>query len=62
MFTFTILFQDAEVACATADDFADARELAIDEARDGFYGSVLRDCEFSSVAPSGVRIAGPLFI
>lgn len=62
MFTFTILFQDAEVACAEAERFEDAREQAIEEAREGFYGSVLRDCEFSSVAPSGMRVAGPLFI
>ncbi|PXW28230.1 hypothetical protein [Paraburkholderia caballeronis] len=64
MYTFTILFQDAEVACAEAERFEDAREQAIDEARDGFYASVLPDCEFSATCDHGVigRVTGPLFI
>ncbi|MEZ7524039.1 hypothetical protein [Burkholderia vietnamiensis] len=64
MYTFTILYQGAEVACAEADRFEDAREQAIDEARDGFYAPVLRDCEFSSTCDRGViaNVTGPLFI
>jgi hypothetical protein len=64
MYTFTILFQDAEVACATADDFSDARELAIEEAREGFYASVLRECEFSATCERGVigQVTGPLYL
>lgn len=64
MFTFTILFQDSEVACAEAERFEDAREQAIEEAREGFYASVLRDCEFSATCSHGVvhRVSGPLFI
>ncbi|TAM07227.1 MAG: hypothetical protein EPN70_03380 [Paraburkholderia sp.] len=64
MFTFTILYQDAEVACAEAERFEDAREQAIEEARDGFYASVLRDCQFSSTSDRGVirKVTGPLFI
>lgn len=64
MFNFTILFQGAEVACAEAERFEDARASAIEEARDGFYASVLRDCEFSSTSDRGVigQVTGPLFI
>lgn len=64
MFTFTILFQDAEVACAEAERFEDAREQAIEEAREGFYAPVLRDCEFSATSDRGVigQVTGPLFL
>lgn len=64
MFTFTILYQDAEVACAEAERFEDARAAAIDEARESFYASVLRECEFSATSSRGVvsRVTGPLFI
>lgn len=64
MFNFTILFQGCEVACAEAERFEDAREQAIDEAREGVYGGALRDCEFSATSDHGVisRITGPLFI
>jgi hypothetical protein len=64
MFTFTILYQNAEVACAEAERFEDAREQAIDEARDGFYSSVLRDCEFSATCGRGLirHVTGPLFL
>ena len=64
MFTFTILFQDAEVSCAEAERFEDAREQAIEEASEGFYASVLRDCTFSATATRGVisRVTGPLFL
>ena len=64
MYTFTILFQDAEVACAEAERFEDARAEAIEEARQGFYAPVLRDCEFSATSDRGVirEVSGPLFI
>lgn len=64
MFNFTILFQGAEVACAEAERFEDARGQAIEEARGGFYAEVLRDCEFSATANHGVirEVSGPLFI
>ncbi|MBU9236221.1 hypothetical protein KTD19_28000 [Burkholderia multivorans] len=64
MYTFTILFQDEEIAFAEADCFEDARQQAIEDATEGFYGSVLRDCTFSATAASGVigKVAGPLFI
>lgn len=64
MFTFTILYQDAEVACAEADRFEDAREQAIEEASDGFYASALRDCTFSATASQGAirHVTGPLFL
>jgi hypothetical protein len=64
MFNFTILFQGAEVACAEAERFEDARAEAIEEARGGFYGSVLRDCDFSATSDRGVisQVTGPLFL
>lgn len=64
MFTFTILYQDAEVACAEAEQFEDAREQAIDDARESFYASVLRDCQFEATGGHGHigRISGPLFL
>lgn len=64
MYNFTILFQGAEVAWATADRFEDARKQAIDEASEGFYASVLRDCEFSATCSRGVigQVTGPLFL
>lgn len=64
MYTFTILFQDAEVACAEAERFEDARTEAIAEASEGFYASVLRDCEFSATCSRGVigQVTGPLFL
>ena len=64
MFNFTILFQGAEVACAEADRFEDARAQAIEEASNGFYASALRECEFSATCDHGViaRVTGPLFI
>ena len=64
MFNFTILFQGAEVACAEAERFEDARQQAIDEASEGFYAPVLRECEFSATASRGAirHVTGPLFI
>lgn len=64
MFHFTILFQDAEVACAEAETFPEARAAAIEEATEGFYASVLRDCEFSATSDRGVigQVTGPLFL
>lgn len=64
MFTFTILFQDAEVACTEAERFEDAREQAIEEAREGFYASVLRDCHFSATCSRGAvrHVTGLLFL
>jgi len=64
MFNFTILFQDAEVACAEAETFPAARAAAIQEAKDGFYASVLHDCDFSATCDRGVigQVTGPLFI
>jgi hypothetical protein len=64
MYNFTILFQGSEVACAEAERFEDARQQAIDEAREGFYASVLRDCEFSATSSRGAigQVTGPLFL
>lgn len=64
MFNFTILFQGAEIACAEAERFEDAREQAIEDASGGFYAEVLRDCEFSAMSDRGVigQVTGPLFI
>jgi hypothetical protein len=64
MYNFTILFEDSEVACAEAERFEDARAQAIDEAREGFYASVLRDCTFAATSSQGVirEVTGPLFI
>lgn len=64
MYTFTILYQDAEVACAEADRYEDAREQAIEEAREGFYASVLHECQFSATCYQGpiARVTGPLFL
>ncbi|KWA35772.1 hypothetical protein WT41_01605 [Burkholderia territorii] len=64
MYTFTILYQDAEIAFAEAERFEDAREQAIEEVRKGFYASVLPDCTFSANAASGVirNVTGPLLI
>lgn len=64
MYTFTILFQDTEVAYAEAERFEDAREQAISDAREGFYASVLSDCEFSATSSRGVigQVTGPLFL
>lgn len=64
MFAFTILYQDAEVACAEAERFEDAREQAIEEAREGFYASALRDCTFSATCSRGAvrHVTGPLFL
>ena len=64
MFNFTILFQGCEVACAEAERFEDAREQAIAEASEGFYRSVLGNCDFSATSDRGVisQVTGPLFI
>ncbi|RKE36671.1 hypothetical protein B0G76_2873 [Paraburkholderia sp. BL23I1N1] len=64
MFNFTILFQGAEVACAEAEHYEDAREQAIEDASGGSYAEVLRDCEFSATSDRGVigQVTGPLFI
>lgn len=64
MFTFTILYQGAEVACAEAERFEDAREQAIEEASEGFYAPMLRDCTFSAIGVCGAigRVTGPLFL
>jgi hypothetical protein len=64
MYNFTILFDGAEVACAEAERFEDARREAIADARQGFYASVLRDCEFSATCSRGVigQVTGPLFL
>jgi hypothetical protein len=64
MYNFTILFEDCEVACAEAERFEDAREQALEDARDGFYASVLRDCTFEATSSQGVisHVAGPLFL
>ena len=64
MFNFTILFDGAEVVCVVAERFEDARAEAIEEAKHGFYGSVLRDCEFSATSDRGAigQVTGPLFL
>lgn len=64
MFNFTILFQGAEIAFATADSFEIARKQAIEAASEGVYAPVLRDCEFSAVCSHGVisQVTGPLFL
>lgn len=64
MYTFTILYQDAEIAFAEATRFEDAREQAIEEAREGFYAPVLDDCEFSATCSQGPigHVTGPLFL
>lgn len=63
MFTYTILHDDAEVACAQAERFEDAREQALDQARESFYEHVLGDCTFVATATRGpiARVTGPLF-
>jgi hypothetical protein len=62
MFNFTILYQDAEVACAEAERFEDAREQAIEEARNSFYADVLDECGFESTCSASVigSVSGPL--
>jgi hypothetical protein len=64
MYTFTILYQDAEIAWAEADRFEDARQDAIEQASNGFYNGVLRECTFSATASRGVigNVTGPLFL
>lgn len=64
MFTFTILYHDAEIAWAEAERFEDARQQAIQDAGNGFYNGALRNCTFSAVSDRGVvrQITGPLFV
>jgi len=64
MHNFTILYGDAEIAHAEAERFEDAREQALDDARNSFFAAVLEDCTFVATHPTSVisRIEGPLFL
>ena len=62
LFTYSILYQGCEVACAEAERFEDAREQAINDAVETIYGDALDECEFVATCDTGVigTVSGPV--